>query len=109
MNMIANIRPTSKVTLKMQCLAAAKYNVDEASKLYDFLCRDLNDLPTFDVMPPSTMQQIKDGAVQTFGWINQNQDTIMNWIGVIKDMFGKGGNGNNMPPTQAAPIPSINS
>ena len=110
MNMIANIRPTSKVTLKMQCLAAAKYNVDEASKLYDFLCRDLDDLPTFDVMPPSAMQQIKDGAVQTFGWLNQNQDTIMNWVGIIKDMFNRGGTATpNMPNAQApAPIPSIN-
>ena len=107
--MIANIRPSSKVALKMQCLAASKYDVDAAEKLYNFLAKDLEDLPTFDIVPPTTMQQIKDGAVQTFGWINQNQDTIMNWIGVIKDMFGKGGNGNNMPPTQAAPIPSINS
>lgn len=107
MNMIANIRPSSKVALKMQCLAASKYDVDAAEKLYNFLAKDLEDLPTFDIVPPTTMQQIKDGAVQTFGWINQNQDTIMNWIGIIKDMFGKGGNGNAVPPA-AAPIPSIN-
>ena len=107
--MIQNIRPTSKVSLKMSCLYTCNGDVDKAERLYSFLIKDMEDLPTFDAVQPTTMQQLKDGAVQTFGWINQNQDTIMNWIGVIKDMFGKGGNGNNMPPTQAAPIPSINS
>lgn len=106
-DMIQNIRPTSKVSLKMSCLYTCNGDVDKAERLYSFLIKDMEDLPTFDAVQPTTMQQLKDGAVQTFGWINQNQDTIMNWIGVIKDMFGKGG--NNMPPSQAAPIPSINS
>lgn len=106
-DMIQNIRPTSKVALKMSCLYTCNGDVDKAERLYKFLSDGLDDLPTFDVQQPTTMQQIKDGAVQTFGWINQNQDTIMNWIGVIKDMFGKGGKVNAAPPT-AAPIPSIN-
>ena len=106
-DMIQNIRPTSKVALKMSCLYTCNGDVDKAERLYKFLSDGLEDLPTFDAQQPTTMQQIKDGAVQTFGWINQNQDTIMNWIGVIKDMFGKGGNGNAVPPA-AAPIPSIN-
>ena len=106
-DMIQNIRPTSKVSLKMSCLYACNGDVEKAEKLYKFMADGMEDLPTFDVVQPTTMQQLKDGAVQTFGWINQNQDTIMNWIGIIKDMFGKGG--NNMPPSQAAPIPSINS
>lgn len=109
MNMIANIRPSSKVALKMQCLAASKYNVDEAEKLYNFLAKDLEDLPTFDIKPPTTMQQVRDGAVQTFKWVNENQDTIMNWIGVIRDLFGKGGKTMPNIPTSSTPIPSINS
>ena len=106
-DMIQNIRPTSKVALKMSCLYTCNGDVDKAERLYAFLIKDMEDLPTFDVQKPTAMQQFKDGAVQTIGWINQNQDTIMNWIGVIKDMFGKGGKGNAIPPT-AAPIPSIN-
>lgn len=105
-DMIQNIRPTSKVSLKMSCLYTCNGDVDKAERLYSFLIKDMEDLPTFDAVQPTTMQQLKDGAVQTFGWINQNQDTIMNWIGVIKDMFGK--SGNNTPPSPAAPIPSIN-
>ena len=105
--MIQNIRPTSKVALKMSCLYTCNGDVEKAEKLYKFLSDGLDDLPTFDVQQPTTMQQIKDGAVQTFGWINQNQDTIMNWIGIVRDMLGKG-NKQAVPPTPSAPIPSIN-
>ena len=106
-DMIQNIRPTSKVSLKMSCLYTCNGDVDKAERLYKFLSDGLEDLPTFDAQQPTTMQQLKDGAIQTFGWINQNQDTIMNWIGIVRDMLGKGGKGNAVPPT-AAPIPSIN-
>lgn len=106
-DMIQNIRPTSKVALKMSCLYTCNGDVDKAERLYKFLSDGLDDLPTFDAVQPTTMQQIKDGAVQTFGWINQNQDTIMNWIGIVRDMLGKG-NKQVVPPTPSSPIPSIN-
>ena len=105
--MIQNIRPTSKVSLKMSCLYTCNGDVDKAERLYSFLIKDMDDLPTFDAQQPTTMQQLKDGAIQTFGWINQNQDTIMNWIGIVRDMLGKG-NKQAMPPTPSSPIPSIN-
>ena len=104
--MIQAIRPTSKSSLKMQCLLVSNGDIEKAERLYDFMSKDLEDLPTFDVVPPSTMQQIKDGAVKTFSWINENQDQVMNWVGMIKQMFGKGGGG--VPPTSSTPIPSIN-
>ena len=107
--MIQNIRPTSKVSLKMSCLYTCNGDVDKAERLYSFLIKDMEDLPTFDAVQPTTMQQIKDGAVQTFGWINQNQDTIMNWIGIIKDLFGKGGKSMPNMPNTSSPLPPINS
>lgn len=103
--MIQAIRPTSKSSLKMQCLLVSNGDIDKAERLYDFMAKDLDDLPTFDAIQPTTMQQLKDGAVQTFSWINQNQEQVMNWIGIVKDLFGKGG-GNT--PTPSTPIPSIN-
>lgn len=106
-DMIQNIRPTSKIALKMSCLYTCNGDVDNAEKLYDFLAKDIEDMPTFDVQQPTTMQQIKDGAVQTFAWLNDNQETIMNWVGMIKQMFNKGG-GATPTPTASAPIPPIN-
>lgn len=105
--MVANIIPTSKASLKRQCLIAAKYNVEEAEKLYNFMIKDMEELPMMDIVPPSTMQQIKEGAVQTFSWINQNQDQIINWVGIIREMFG-GGGATMQPPAAAAPVPPIN-
>ena len=106
-DMIQNIRPTSKIALKMSCLYTCNGDVANAEKLYKFLPDGLYDLPTFDVQQPTTMQQIKDGAVQTFQWLNQNQDTIMNWVDIIKQMINKGG-GATPTPTASAPIPPIN-
>ena len=106
-DMIQNIRPTSKAALKMQCLYSCGGDIDKAAKLYEFMIKDMENLPMFDVQPPTTMQQIKDGAVQTFAWLNDNQETIMNWVGIIKQMFNKGG-GATPTPTASAPIPPIN-
>ena len=105
--MIQNIRPTSKAALKMQCLYSCGGDIDKAAKLYEFMIKDMENLPMFDVQPPTTMQQIKDGAVQTFAWLNDNQETIMNWVGMIKQMLNKGG-GATPTPTANAPIPPIN-
>lgn len=104
--MIRAIQPTSKASLKMQCLLVCNGDIEKAERLYDFMSKGLEDLPTFDNIPPTTMQQIKDGAVNTFTWLNENQEQVMNWVGIIKNMFGKGG-GGNVPPTNA-PLPPIN-
>jgi hypothetical protein len=103
--MIRATQPTSKSALKMQCLLVAKGDIDKAERLYDFMSKGLEDLPTFDNIPPTTMQQVKDGAINTFNWLNENQEQVMNWIAIIKDMFNKGG--GNIPPT-STPLPPIN-
>lgn len=106
-DMIPNIRPTSKAALKMSCLYASNGDVEKAAKLYEYMSKDMDDLPTFDTPQPSAIQQIKEGAAQTFSWINENQDTIMNWVGFIKNMFNNGGGtvieptGNALPPINA--------
>ena len=107
-DMIPNIRPTSKAALKMQCLYSCNGNIDKATVLYDYLIKGMEDLPTYDPIQPTTMQQVKDGAMQTFDWINKNQDTILGWIDTIRSMLNKGG-GGSVPPVASAPIPSINS
>lgn len=103
--MIQNIRPTSKVALKITCLQTCGGDIDKADKLYTFFTKDLDDLPTFDAVPPTTMQQIKDGAVQTFKWVNENQETIMNWVGIVRDIFSKNKTNNIIPNN---PLPPIN-
>ena len=100
MEMLKMIKPTSKVALKMQTLMIAKGNVEEAEKLYDFLAKDMEELPTFDVVPPTTMQQVRDTAGTIFGWVKENQNDIMQGIEFLKSLKKGGG----MPPSGAAPL-----
>ena len=104
--MIRAINPTSKASLKMQCLLVSNGDIDKAERLYDFMAKDMPDLPMFDPVQPTTLQQVKQTAAETFGWINENQDTIMNWVGMIRGMFSKGVPPTGVPPQ--GPLPPIN-
>lgn len=68
--------PTSKFDLKMQCLAIANGNVDEAMKLYAFVADDLQ-IPDIAVSPPTTLQQVKSIAGNVFGWVKENKEDIL--------------------------------
>lgn len=103
-DMISAITPTSKSTLKIQCLLITNGDIDKAERLYNFLIKDLDELPATEPPQPTTMAQIKDGATSIFGWVNDNQDNIAGWINIIKGMFSK-----NAPTAQVTtPIPDIN-
>lgn len=106
--MIQAIRPTSKSTLKMQCLMMSNGDIDKAERLYDYMAKDMDDLPLFDTPVPSTLQQVKTGAVETFQWLNENQDQILNWVGVIKQIFGGNGGVPPVVPGAGEVIPPIN-
>lgn len=77
-------------------------DVAKAKELYDFYIQDMDELPMFDPQTPTTMQQVKESAVQTVTWINENKDNILDWIGLIRGMFSK------TPAPPSAPIPPIN-
>lgn len=104
--MIRAINPTSKASLKMQCLLVSNGDIDKAERLYDFMAKDMPDLPMYDPVQPTTLQQVKQTAADTFGWINENQETIMNWAGMIRSFFSKGAPPVDVPPQ--APLPPIN-
>ena len=103
--MIQQIIPTSKVSLKMSCLHSCNGDIEKADKLYKYLSEGIEDLPTFDPVRPSTFEQAKSMIGDGFGWIKENQETIVNWVSFFKDMFGKGGGG--VPPSSVS-VPPIN-
>lgn len=108
--MIPKIIPMSKMDLKQMCLISAKGDIENAERLYDFMIKDMEELPAFTPIRPSAIEQIKNGVSDTFQWVNENQDGIAKWIGFLKSMFNKNGGGNVPPEASASvtPLPNIN-
>ena len=102
--MIPRLNPTSKASLKQQCLFLAEGDIEKATKLYDFMIKDMDDLPLFDPIHPTTMQQVKETASNAFAWVKENKDDIMDWVGFFRGMFSKGGG----EAAGGTPIPQIN-
>lgn len=76
LEMMHAIRPTSKATLKMQCLMVCKGDIDEAMKLYDYFAKDMPDLPDYDPVPPTWIDNTKQTASDLMSWLGQNKDTL---------------------------------
>ena len=99
------IVPSSKVTLKTTCLRACNNDIEEAEKLYNFYIKDLQNLPDFDVAPPSTFQQAKDTIANIFNWADQNQDKIVGAYNFFQQM--RAGQPIASAPTTVADVPPI--
>lgn len=100
------ISPTSKASLKNQCLILSKGKVEDAEKLYDFYIKDMEELPLFDIPQPSVMDNVKGTVGEVLGWFKDNKDDIAQGI----EMFRSIKNGK-VPPVDAnvTPLPPINS
>lgn len=86
--MIQALRPTSKATLKMQCLILCKADIDEAGRLYDFFARDMPDLPDYDPPEQTWVDSTKQTAGSFFSWLRENQQTILNGYEMLRQMTG---------------------
>lgn len=85
---LKELNPTSKLSLKMSCMALADGDVDQAKKIYDFFADDMT-LPDMDPVQPSAFNQVKDTIGTAFGWFKENQNDIMQVIGIVQALRGK--------------------
>lgn len=97
---LQHINPTSKLALKMSCLTACNNDIDQAERLYNFIAGDMANLPDFDPVKPSIINQITDGANNLFGWLDANGEKLMKGYQFIQAMRGGG-----MPPSVPAAPP----
>ena len=109
LEMVQAIRPTSKATLKIQCLFACKGDIDEANKLYDYFAKDMPELPDYDPVAPTWVDNTKDMANGIMGWIGDNKDTLAQAYDFIRQVVQKRG----LPPVAepqgtVSPLPDIN-
>lgn len=93
LEMIRGIQPTSKATLKLQCLFATKGDIDEAKKLYNFFAEDIPSLPDYDPAPTTWVDTTKQTASGIFSWLKDNQDAIATGYEMVRQMTG-----NRLPP-----------
>jgi hypothetical protein len=113
LEMIQGIRPTSKASLKLQCLFATKGDIDEAKKLYDFFAEDIPSLPDYDPTPQTWVDTTKKTATDFFSWIKENQNTIATGYEMVRQMTGGKLPPLTLPTAEATapevePLPPIN-
>jgi hypothetical protein len=110
LEMIKAIRPTSKASLKMQCIFATKGNIDEANKLYDYFAKDMPELPDYDPVPQTWVDNTKDAVNGLMSWVKDNQDTLSQAYEFIRGIVQN----KTLPPigieeaASGAPLPDIN-
>ena len=97
--MMQNIQPTSKTSLKFQCLRLAEGKIREAQELYDYLAADIN-LPDFDPVKPTFLESTKDTANGILDWFKEHKDTIAEGYDFIRGFIAK--------KTPKEPLPPIN-
>ena len=112
LEMIQAIRPSSKATLKMQCLMVCKGNIDEANKLYNYFATDMPELPDYDPVPPTWMDNTKQAANGIMSWMGEHKDTITQAYDFIRNIIQNrslpdlsAGSGSA---TATPPLPPIN-
>ena len=108
MAMIQAITPTSKTSLKRQCLYAAKGNLKEARELYAFFAEDMPNLPDNDPVPVTWQQNTANTVNGVLAWIKENQGTLAQGLEFIRAAIANKG----IPPMTSveptAVLPPIN-
>lgn len=109
LELIQHIRPTSKTTLKMQCLMAAGGDIDKAKKIYDFFAEDMTSLPDHDPAPQTWQASTAETVNGVLGWIKENQDVLVQGYSIIRAITGnKLPPAISTPPAPPTPLPPIN-
>lgn len=103
--MIQAIRPTSKATLKIQCLFACKGDIEESMKLYDYFAKDMPELPDYDPVQPTWVDNTKETVTGFMEWLKNNKETLAEGYEFVRSVVQRRG----LPPvSHETPLPPIN-
>ena len=86
MEFIQNYVPTSKAQLIQVAMMYNKGDLQKAQEMFDFYAKNL-DLPDFDPIAPTFMQQFKANASGLFSWIKENQSDIVQGYQFIQSVI----------------------
>lgn len=109
MEFIQNFVPTSKAQLLQVAMFLNKGDIQKAQEMYDFYAKNL-DLPDFDPLTPTFMQQMRRNAGDIFSWIKANQgDLVQGYQMIYSIIKNKGALPVGEPTgTVVEPLPPIN-
>lgn len=85
------IKPTSKASLKQQCLYLSNLNVEKAEKMYDFLVKGMKDIPDVEPATRSFVDNFKQQSGEIFGWLRENEDVLTKGVEFFRGLFSKKG------------------
>lgn len=101
---VSMLRTTSKDSLKRSALFMCNGDIKAATEIYDFFVKDMPNMPDFDTLQPSFMEQAKDTIGGVLGWIDQNQDKLVGYWNIIQQMRNGAVPTPTVPPTDLPPI-----
>lgn len=107
MEFIQNYVPTSKAQLLQVAMYFNKGDIQKAQEMFDFYSKNL-DLPDFDPVAPTFMQQVKGNASTFFSWIKDNKEDLAQGYEMIRSVIQNKGALPSLTPEVAEPLPSIN-
>ena len=97
------IKPTSKASLKAQCLYLCNLNVEKAERMYDFLIKGMDGIPDVEPASRSFIENFGEQANGVLGWIRENQDMLGQGVDFIKGIVS-----SRKGVAPATPLPPIN-
>ena len=94
--MIRAINPTSKASLKTQCLLIGNGDIEQADKLYDYFAKDMPELPPYDPPAPTWVDNTKESLGSLFSFFGNHKDGLSQGYEIIRAMLNA--RGANLPP-----------
>jgi len=101
MEFIQNFVPTSKAQLIQVAMMYNKGDLAKAQEMFDFYAKNL-DLPDFDPVAPSFMQQMKREATGLFMFIKENKDDLRQGYEMIRSAILNRGELPDFPAGESA-------
>lgn len=87
MEFIQSYIPTSKAQLIQAAMWYHKGDMQKAQEMVDFYTKNIPNLPDFDPVHPSFMQQVKSNATSLFTFLKENQGDLINGYQIIQSII----------------------
>ena len=93
--MIQAINPTSRASLKSQCLTVSNGDIEQADRLYEYFTKDMPDIPTYEPPTPTWVDNTKESLSSLFSFFGSHKDGLSQGYEIVRAMLNA--RGVNLP------------